>query len=107
MSLNCLACHILQRTDSDREIGSRKESNFNENFASSGFEKMVRNRSSLPIVRRPVKKGGHRRLYSAEMVVYGDLDEPRLVRSSGIRRDWSFEDLKKQREMRIEETIKE
>lgn len=68
---------------------------------------VVRNRSSLPIGRRPVKNGGHRMLYSAEMVVYGDLDEPKLVRSSGIRRDWSFEDLKKQREMRIEETIKE
>lgn len=60
----------------------------------------------MPVVRR-VKKG-HRRRYSAEVVVYGDLDEPRLVRSSGLRRDWSFEDLRKQRElMKIEETIKE
>lgn len=86
-------------------MGSRKDSNFKENFATSRYDKMVRNRSSLPVVRRV--KQGHRRLYSAEIVVYGDLDEPKLVRSSGIRRDWSFEDLKKQREMRIEETIKE
>ncbi|XP_010516694.1 PREDICTED: uncharacterized protein LOC104792275 [Camelina sativa] len=106
MSLNCLACHILQRTDSDRDIGSRKDSNLNESFATSRYEKMRRNRSSLPVPRRVNK--GHRRLYSAEMVVYGDLDEPKLVRSSGIRRDWSFEDLKKQKDqLRIEDTIKE
>ncbi|CAE6030448.1 unnamed protein product [Arabidopsis arenosa] len=106
MSLNCLACHILQRTDSDREIGSLKDSNFKENFATSRYDKMVRNRSSLPVVRRVNK--GHRRLYSAEIMVYGELDEPKLVRSSGIRRDWSFEDLKKHKDqLRIEETIKE
>ncbi|ESQ52134.1 hypothetical protein EUTSA_v10017673mg [Eutrema salsugineum] len=106
MSLNCLACHILQRSDSDRDIGSRKDSKFTENIVTSGYEHMVRNRSPLPVVRRV--KTGHRRLYSAEVVVYGDLDEPKLVRSSGIRRDWSFEDLKKQRDqIRIGETIKE
>ncbi|CAA7024837.1 unnamed protein product [Microthlaspi erraticum] len=106
MSLNCLACHILQRSDSDRDIGSRKDSSLTENFAISRYEKLARNRSQLPVVRR-VKKG-HRRLYSAEVVVYGDLDAPKLIRSSGLRRDWSFEDLKKQREiMKIEETIKE
>ncbi|EOA28354.1 hypothetical protein CARUB_v10024558mg [Capsella rubella] len=106
MSLNCLACHILQRTDSDRDMESRKDSNLSANFAASGFEKMVRNRSSLPVP-RPVNRG-HRRLYSAEIMVYGDLDEPKLIRSSGIRRDWSFEDLKKQKDqLRIEETIKE
>ncbi|CAN8316362.1 unnamed protein product [Cochlearia groenlandica] len=105
MSLNCLACHILQRSDSDIDITKRKGSDFKQNLVTSGYEKMVKNSSPLPIVRRA--KTGHRRLYSAEVVVYEDLDEPKLVRSSGIRRDWSFEDLKKQREIRIGETIKE
>ncbi|KAG2309083.1 hypothetical protein Bca4012_081998 [Brassica carinata] len=100
MSLNCLACHILQRSNSDID------SNITENFVTSGYKKTGRKRPTLPVVRRV--KTGHRRLHSAEAIVCVDLDEPKLVRSSGIRRDWSFEDLKKQRDqIRIGETIKE
>lgn len=100
MSLNCLACHILQRSNSDID------SNITENFIIPGYKNMGRKRPTLPVVRRV--KTGHRRLHSAEAIVCGDLDEPKLVRSSGIRRDWSFEDLKKQRDqIRIVDTIKE
>ncbi|CAH8300103.1 unnamed protein product [Eruca vesicaria subsp. sativa] len=100
MSLNCLACHILQRSNSDID------SNITENFVTSGYKKVGRKIPTLPAVRRV--KTGHRRLHSAGTIVYGDLDEPKLVRSSGIRRDWSFEDLKNQSDqIRIVETIKE
>ncbi|CAN8285121.1 unnamed protein product [Cochlearia groenlandica] len=105
MSLNCLACHNLQRSDSDRDIrrSLNKDPNFTEKLATSRYDKMLRNKSSLPIVRK-IKTGHHhhRRLYSAETVmVYEDLEEePKLIRSSGIRRDWSFENLQKQREGR-------
>ncbi|KAJ0240017.1 Plant/protein [Hirschfeldia incana] len=106
MSLNCLTCHNLQRSDSDIDIVNLKDSKITEKNVTSGYEKMVRNRTMLPAVRRV--KMGHRRLYSADSVVYRDLDEPKLARSSGLRRDWSFEDLKKQRdEIKIGETIKE
>ncbi|KAF8045554.1 hypothetical protein N665_4725s0003 [Sinapis alba] len=112
MSLNCLVCHILQRSDSDIDIESREDSDITENFVTSGYEKMVRNSRTdqccCPYVVRRVKRE-HSRRYSEEVTVYGDLDEPKLVRSSsGLRRDWSYEDLMKQRDqIRIGETIKE
>ncbi|KAF8100959.1 hypothetical protein N665_0212s0003 [Sinapis alba] len=96
------------RNYSDIDIESCEDSDITGNFVTSGYEKMVRNRSTLlPVVRRV--KTEHSRRYSEEVSVYGDLDEPKLVRSSsGLRRDWSYEDLMKQRDqIRIGETIKE
>ncbi|XP_010540783.1 PREDICTED: uncharacterized protein LOC104814444 [Tarenaya hassleriana] len=98
MSLNCLTCHALQRSDSDGDMRRRKDPNF--------MGKMMRNGSSLPQVTRIKKGHRHRRLYSAD-AVYEDSGKPRLVRSSGIRRDWSFEDLNKHGDKIIGETVKE
>lgn len=47
--------------------------------------------------RTKAKKGRHRRLNSTGGVGFegdGISTEPRLVRSSGMRRDWSFENLR-------------
>ncbi|XP_038971208.1 uncharacterized protein LOC120104357 [Phoenix dactylifera] len=49
------------------------------------------------------KKSGHRKMLSTGSPLTGDFDlhsplgEPRLVRSGGLRRDWSFEDVRKQK----------
>lgn len=38
-------------------------------------------------------KANHRRVHSAGNLPYPTGSEPKLVRSSGMRRDWSFENL--------------
>uniref|UniRef100_A0A0A0L198 Uncharacterized protein n=1 Tax=Cucumis sativus TaxID=3659 RepID=A0A0A0L198_CUCSA len=107
MSLNCLSCQILQRTDSERHRDRQVQTYYtSDEFNSSerswsgnlclrpnrggggggggrGFRGMADNKVA-PI--------GHRRAVS-----FGGK-EPRLIRSSGMRRDWSFEDLRAIRE---------
>lgn len=100
MSLNCLTCgQILKRDNSDRE------NNLPE--IDKSYTKKVRiyvDRSwSGNIIAPPQSKGGSgvvadntkpefRRANSA-----GDVG-PRLLRSSGMRRDWRFEELIGQQE---------
>ncbi|CAN1199968.1 hypothetical protein LINPERHAP2_LOCUS45027 [Linum perenne] len=71
MSLNCLTCSPLQRKNSEREY------------------------EQLP---RMIKKGNSRRVIMSNppmaAAFNGDGGEPKLVRSSGMRRDWSFENLR-------------
>ena len=117
MSLNCLNCQVLKRTDSDgREMDFRAE-----NYS---YEKLLRSKQAqqrswsgnlAPMVAPPpvngnyaeqtksglvvvahkkVSKSGHRRLNSAGALGFEGTAEPRLLRSSGMRRDWSFENLR-------------
>ncbi|KAB5573884.1 hypothetical protein DKX38_001078 [Salix brachista] len=51
-------------------------------------------KSTAVATRKMIKKEPHR-LNSAGGVTFKGCEEPRLVRSSGMRRDWSFEDLMK------------
>jgi len=51
-------------------------------------------KSTAVAARKVIKKEPHR-LNSAGSVTFKGCEEPRLVRSSGMRRDWSFEDLRK------------
>ncbi|KAK7250650.1 hypothetical protein RIF29_33206 [Crotalaria pallida] len=88
MSLNCLTCgHILQRVNSDKdylpENKTCKEVQMRVGRWWSGniSQPQCANRAIAKI------KKEHRRTNSAGSV------EPRLVRCSGMRRDWSFEDL--------------
>ncbi|CAI0472877.1 unnamed protein product [Linum tenue] len=67
MSLNCLTCQPLTRTDSDRE-----------------YEKIP----------KLMKKNSQRVNSSAPIAFNSDGGQPKLVRSSGMRRDWSFENLR-------------
>ncbi|CAJ1948106.1 unnamed protein product [Sphenostylis stenocarpa] len=105
MSLNCLTCgNILQRVKSGRSDAclplpeeSIKPCYNNENNNNNRKVSKAPNRSwsgnmtppqfepSGPLAK--VKTAHHRRTTSE-----GGLG-PRLVRSSGMRRDWSFEDL--------------
>ncbi|GAV58036.1 hypothetical protein CFOL_v3_01572 [Cephalotus follicularis] len=105
MSLDCLSCQVLQRTNSDNELEHVPRKPYRETcFAMvergswSGnlnpppppYEKM---RSGKSMLIEKVKKG-HRRLHSTGTVAFEGSGEPRLVRSCGMRRDWSFEDLR-------------
>ncbi|XP_010677237.2 uncharacterized protein LOC104892911 [Beta vulgaris subsp. vulgaris] len=125
MSLNC--CHVLQRTDSDFDMNKRfivdddDKSSTNKNLSSILRHKMLAERSwsgnLMPPCYDKVKptnnganpkklKMHHRRHGSTGAVPFSDddddlMNEPKLVRSGGIRRDWSFENLEaQQREAR-------
>ncbi|XP_012076249.1 uncharacterized protein LOC105637409 [Jatropha curcas] len=108
MSLNCLACQNMQRNNSgteyDRETTSEKlcclpvERSWSGNLGSPTYEKI--GKSSMPIAKKIKKE--HRRLNSTGILGFKGIDEPKLVRSSGMRRDWSFEDLKERDEERKE-----
>lgn len=111
MSLNCLG-QVLQRTNSSktpreynakdhknrlRKLHSTHERIWSENLKPPIFEKVM-NVSVSGLLdtnsKKKVNKNGHRRLYSASQVSFEGNTQPRLVRCSGRRRDWSFEDLK-------------
>ncbi|XP_020206973.1 uncharacterized protein LOC109792007 [Cajanus cajan] len=90
MSLNCLTCgHIFQRVDSERESlpemkASRKVSKHVDRNWSGNINPPQHGGGDVA----KIKAEHHRRANSE-----GDLG-PRLVRSRGMRRDWTFEDLK-------------
>ncbi|KAF3631365.1 hypothetical protein BC332_15953 [Capsicum chinense] len=110
MSLSCLTCKI-SRTDSTNELNDKK---FNSNIDKNSKEehKFTVERSwsgNLAPITRPdgnmthslsvipenkVKKGPHRLHNSGPVELSTGI--PKLVRSPGIRRDWSFEDLRRQ-----------
>ncbi|KAK9144526.1 hypothetical protein Sjap_004429 [Stephania japonica] len=55
----------------------------------------IRSSRDLSINGRHNKKGGHhRRIKSSGTVLLEERDSPQLLRCGGMRRDWSFEDLK-------------
>ncbi|KAK2995914.1 hypothetical protein RJ640_029796 [Escallonia rubra] len=107
MNLNCLTCQSMQRTDSDGDLRESKykdkakfglclgrvERSWSGNLlaAPRPYEKM-RSSSSLLVAAKKVKKAPHR-IHSSGPVEL-EYGQPRLVRSSGMRRDWSFEDLR-------------
>ncbi|KAB2632236.1 hypothetical protein D8674_028483 [Pyrus ussuriensis x Pyrus communis] len=108
MSLNCLSCQVRQRTSSsgDREHASKEKAyrklccvninidrSWSGNLTSPPYEQ-IENSSIFVLEKKKGKKGpGHRRLMTTGGVAYEGSTEPRLVRSSGMRRDWSFENL--------------
>lgn len=98
MSLNCLKS--LKRTDSGIEMQgdslcpekaniNRFERNWTGNLSPMSNYGKMRARSNLMAGKK--EKEAHFRTHHSGPV---DLASPRLVRSSGMRRDWSFEDLR-------------
>lgn len=95
MSLNCLSCsQVLQRTDSFQEV-------FQEEEYRERNKKVARTWSgNIPPPNKEMIKGGaldkikagHRRTHSTGNIPFSS-NGPKLVRSSGMRRDWSFENL--------------
>ncbi|KAG6596735.1 hypothetical protein SDJN02_09452, partial [Cucurbita argyrosperma subsp. argyrosperma] len=108
MSLNCLSCQLfLQRSDSDKDL---EQHEYFTDQAKSPDRSWSGNLSFRPPTRQnsdgfrvrtenKVAPMGHRRLHSTGAVAFGGPGkEPRLIRSAGMRRDWSFEDLRAIRE---------
>ncbi|XP_021890752.1 uncharacterized protein LOC110809281 [Carica papaya] len=112
MSLNCLTCQTLLRTDSDREYDNNTIDEEDQVVENLYYEKTERNwsRNLTPPVYKKMKSGSllvtssrkvkrsHRRLNTSTGVVgYETSAEPKLERSVGMRREWSFEDLREKR----------
>lgn len=114
MSLNCLTCQVLQRTDSsgserDHNYGKAKKAcnrklccvnvdrSWSGNLTPPPYYEQIE--KSAPLLgehekkKAAAKNAGHRRLFSTGGVAYEGSTEPKLVRSAGMRRDWSFENL--------------
>ncbi|KAL5973873.1 hypothetical protein ACLOJK_030531 [Asimina triloba] len=100
MALSCIPCHTLLRTQSsDMETAAVP---LPVVPLSGSFQKPDRNWSGclLPLPHEAKHKASyHRRGYSVsaidENLQASSSSEPRLLRSGGMRRDWSFEDLEK------------
>ncbi|KAJ7953458.1 putative Plant/MZA15-19 protein [Quillaja saponaria] len=104
MSLNCLTCQSIQRTDSERrgdygkEYSLRKlfcvqmERSWSGNMSPPSYEQI--RSGAVEVVKKKIRRGGHRRIHSTGTVAFERDTEPRLVRSCGMRRDWSFENLR-------------
>ncbi|PPD79353.1 hypothetical protein ES288_D09G233400v1 [Gossypium darwinii] len=99
MSLNCWTCPVLQRTNSIDDIDFGKETGI----------RAKQQQQHLGDSFKKIKKGPIR--FNTIATTYGTMGfeanvgaQPRLVRSSGMRRDWSFEDLRGQR---VQQTGKE
>ncbi|KAL4313669.1 hypothetical protein S83_014344 [Arachis hypogaea] len=85
MSLNCLTCrcsHVLERSDSYNELFTRKVD-----------RSLFKCETTLKGGALSKIKAEHRRVQSAGDVPSSPGSEPRLVRSSGVRRDWNLENL--------------
>ncbi|PIA39957.1 hypothetical protein AQUCO_02600420v1 [Aquilegia coerulea] len=112
MSLSCLICNTNQKKEFDLEAGYERnlslrfktccvglERNWSGNLSPPRYKK-IRNDSAIPINKSGSMKG-HRRVQSMAVTSYEGACSPRLVRSGGMRRDWSFEDLRKFRNAQL------
>lgn len=96
MSLNCLTCgQVLQRVNSDREYSPEVSIKACRKVARQHVDRSWSGNISPPQSSVAKMKAEHRRTNST-----GDVG-PRLLRSSGVRRDWSFEELAAQQDKRV------
>ncbi|CAL9028949.1 unnamed protein product [Prunus brigantina] len=109
MTLNCLTCQVLNRTNSsgsDKDnvckdkayrklccVNINMERSWSGNLTPPSYEQIQESSMFMPDKKKGKMSLGHRRLMSTGGVAYEGSTEPRLVRSSGMRRDWSFENL--------------
>ncbi|KAL7164873.1 hypothetical protein ACSBR2_040711 [Camellia fascicularis] len=109
MSLNCLTCQNLPRVDSEKELTESSDKplftlrrfknvdrTWSGNLAPPRPYEKIRNHNESAMARKAAKNN-HHRLHGSGPIGYDN--GPKLVRSSGMRRDWSFEDLKQRREV--------
>ena len=108
MSLSCLLCDPSQKNkfeieEEDQNVRNiptlksscmRLDRNWSGHLSPPPYKKM-RNEQSMGV--NKTAKKGHRRGHSMGVVQLGEDFSPRLSRSGGMRRDWSFEDLRKAR----------
>uniref|UniRef100_A0A7N0UXU2 Uncharacterized protein n=1 Tax=Kalanchoe fedtschenkoi TaxID=63787 RepID=A0A7N0UXU2_KALFE len=99
--INCMNRNVLERTDScklDRVDSPEQhvrlcflkvERSWSGNLTPPRYEQV---KDDGVVGKEVKKKKAHHRRYKSEAGAL--LGEPKLVRSSGMRRDWSFEDLR-------------
>ncbi|XP_055821229.1 uncharacterized protein LOC129889802 [Solanum dulcamara] len=107
MTLNCLTCQVLKRTDSHEEL-RKKINNVHEKSNFRLFSGGIERKWSGNLVQKPrfettrarslvgkenKAKKGSRRIHNSGPMDFL-TDSPKLARSPGMRRDWSFEDLR-------------
>lgn len=119
MTLNCLTCQGIPRTNSDKEgenlrlgLGKLERSSWTGNLGpprpniNSNYEKMktLRSASSLVPPKKVAKNKAPLRFHSSGSIgsFNDEEEEPKLVRSCGMRRDWSFEDLRQMAKAQVE-----
>lgn len=102
MSFNCLTFQVLEKNNSINEkdqFGEPEKVTFCcVSRTWSGNYEQIRS-EAMSVTGNPKKiKKGHRRLNTIHTINeskgYEEDAQPRLVRSCGMRRDWSFEDLR-------------
>lgn len=112
MSLSCLTCQVLERTNSncERDYGAEMYSykrlfrlevhqrSWSGNLGQPTSNDDETTSESMVVARKKGKKLRHRRLHSTGALACEGTAEPRLVRSCGMRRDWSFENLREREE---------
>ncbi|CAK9142788.1 unnamed protein product [Ilex paraguariensis] len=94
MSLNCLTCQSMRRTDSKKELreGIFDHEKPNLSLCLGRVERSWSGNLAPPRPYEKFKKATHR-IHSSGPVEF-ESGAPKLVRSCGMRRDWSFEDLR-------------
>ncbi|KAK3434756.1 uncharacterized protein LOC104443198 [Eucalyptus grandis] len=118
MSLKCLICRGGHRTNSDLDYRCAEEFRCCDKLIRMTVERTWSSPLTPPpydqVRGAPPKsaKGRHHRLHSSGPLAFGGsrgagpAGEPRLVRSWGMRRDWSFENLGQWRDgKRRDETV--
>lgn len=100
MNFNCLTCQVLRRTDSDNvDNNSQEMSDFRSCLARvdrSWSGNLAPNTGYKNMMSRTSNNGAHRLQNSGGGPMEFPSVTPRLQRCSGMRRDWSFEDLCRQ-----------
>ncbi|KAK4803311.1 hypothetical protein SAY86_001514 [Trapa natans] len=115
MSLNCLTCQTMERTNSDHSLPSnenrchnlpfpRVDRNWSGQLLTPPYDEIRDKCGPLKTTTRKRLKGQRG---STGGLIFGGSDlgvghhnvgpslmQPKLVRSGGMRRDWSFEDLR-------------
>lgn len=104
MTLNCLTCRTNSEKFSHDSERYRKICciSCSGTLASPPYEQIrepVTSQSMQLVSSKKVKKV-HRRFKSTSVAAFEENTEPRLVRSAGMRRDWSFEDLRQRNALR-------
>ncbi|KAK4364623.1 hypothetical protein RND71_015981 [Anisodus tanguticus] len=106
MNLSCLPCQVLRRTDSDNEPRERFNDVDNNSQEMSNFSlclgrvdrtwsgNLAPNSGYENMMTRTSNNGSHhlRQNNGGSPMEFPSVT-PRLQRSPGMRRDWSFEDL--------------
>ena len=108
MNLMCLGCQTIPRTTSSNDIREGYEGELDQSPPTpllmgqrSSPSKLVRGSKSKKlrddqsmIIGLPAKPVLHKDKSIKRKEINKDACKPRLTRSSGMRRDWSFEDLR-------------